>query len=474
MPRSLPPSSRTSASTSNPALPASFARSVKSEIITWRSSTTPTASAARCPPPTSLRPSTASSKSCGATAAATSIPKTPGSSSSVWPSGNSKPDAGAASPPPSKPPSISSTPSFSHDSRAKNESLRHKILDKCPSSVWPSPNSKPDAGAASPPPSKPPSISSTPSFSHDSRAKNESLRHKILDKCLGHQHLHALSTARPPHPQAHAIQEQVRPFILQRRLLKRLHQTVQMAAQLRDRLRAHDLARQDRYHPPHLPRRDAVQERLPNQQHHFLRPPLKSLQARRPKASLARARHPQTQRPQPRHEIANIKSVAIAAPSLPRSFVVLDPHIAARSFRDCSSKNSFQASRVFPYRSPQNVSFRSRTKCWNCSVICVTFLMGCKLLSRIWFFLTSRTNLHPPPFYTQKFTSPSSGALSQQPEDLQSFTYQFSRFSTIAWPHTAIPEANRQAAKSQAAPQSASYFTCNTAWSGTFSDESPT
>src|SRR5579885_1101532 len=132
MPRSLPPSSRTSASTSNPALPASFARSVKSEIITWRSSTTPSASAARCPPPTSLRPSTASSKSCGATAAATSIPKTPRSSSSVWPSPNSKPDAGAASPPPSKPPSISSTPSFSHDSRAKNESLRHKILDKCP------------------------------------------------------------------------------------------------------------------------------------------------------------------------------------------------------------------------------------------------------------------------------------------------------------------------------------------------------
>src|SRR5579875_3636863 len=131
MPRSLPPSSRTSASTSNPALPASFARSVKSEIITWRSSTTPTASAARCPPPTSLRPSTASSKSCGATAAATSIPKTPSSSSSVLPSPNSKPDAGAASPPPSKPPSISSTPSFSHDSRAKNESLRHKILDKC-------------------------------------------------------------------------------------------------------------------------------------------------------------------------------------------------------------------------------------------------------------------------------------------------------------------------------------------------------
>src|SRR5579875_1815968 len=132
MPRSLPPSSRTSASTLNPAPPASFARSVKSEIITWRSSTTPTASAARCPPPTSLRPSTASSKSCGATAAATSIPKTPSSSSSVWPSPNSKPDAGAASPPPSKPPSISSTPSFSHDSRAKNESLRHKILDKCP------------------------------------------------------------------------------------------------------------------------------------------------------------------------------------------------------------------------------------------------------------------------------------------------------------------------------------------------------
>src|SRR5579875_3587025 len=259
MPRSLPPSSRTSASTSNPALPALFARSVKSEIITWLSSTTPTASAARCPPPTSLRPSTVSSKSCGATAAATSIPKTPGSSSSVWPSPNSKPDAGAASPPPSKPPSISSTPSFSHDSRAKNESLRHKILDKC------------------------------------------------------------------------------------RRLLKRLHQTVQMAAQLRDRLRAHRLTRQDRHHPSHLSRRDAAQKRFPNQQHHFLRPPLKPL----------------------------------------------------------------QASRVFPYRSPQNVSFRSRTKCWNCSVIGVTFLMGCKSpFHRIWFFLTSRTNLHPPHFYTHKITSP--------------------------------------------------------------------
>src|SRR5579875_2896199 len=34
MPRSLPPSSRTSASTSNPAPPASFAKSVKNEIIT--------------------------------------------------------------------------------------------------------------------------------------------------------------------------------------------------------------------------------------------------------------------------------------------------------------------------------------------------------------------------------------------------------------------------------------------------------
>src|SRR5579884_1321314 len=198
---------------------------------------------------------------------------------------------------------------------------------------------------------------------------------------VGHQHLHALSTARPPHPQAHAIQEQVRPFILQRRLLKRLYQTVQMAAQLRDRLRAHDLARQDRYHPPHLPRRDAVQERLPNQQHHFLRPPLKSLQARRPKASLARARHPQTQRPQPRHEIALVKSVAIAPPFLPCPLVVLDPHRAVPLLPGLLLQKLLPSQPRLPYRSPQNVSFRSRTKCSNCSVIGVTLLMGCKFLS---------------------------------------------------------------------------------------------
>ncbi|MCL5671843.1 MAG: hypothetical protein M1423_11235, partial [Acidobacteria bacterium] len=40
------------------------------------------------------------------------------------------------------------------------------------------------------------------------------------------------------------------------------------------------------------------------------------------------------------------------------------------------------------------------------SVIGVTFLMGCKLLFKDSVPLASETNLHPPPFYTHKFTSP--------------------------------------------------------------------
>ena len=63
-------------------------------------------------------------------------------------------------------------------------------------------------------------------------------------------------------------------------------------------------------------------------------------------------------------------------------------------------------SRVFPYRSPQNISFKSRTKYWNCSVIGVTFAMGCKLLFKDLVSLASETNLHPLAFYTLEFTSP--------------------------------------------------------------------
>src|SRR5207245_1763159 len=78
-----------------------------------------------------------------------------------------------------------------------------------------------------------------------------------------------------------------------------------------------------------------------------------------------------------------------------------------------SSHNRSHISPVFPYRSPQKVSFRSRTKCWNCSVIGATFAMGCKLLFKDLVLASeAKTNLHPPHFYTPEFTSPASPAPS--------------------------------------------------------------
>ena len=111
--------------------------------------------------------------------------------------------------------------------------------------------------------------------------KGQQLPTAVPPHPVGDQHLYAFSPAGSPHPQAHAVQKQVRPLILQPRRLKGLHQTVQVATQFRDRLRAHHFARQDRHHPPHLPGRDAAQKRFPDQQHHFVRPALKPLNGAR-------------------------------------------------------------------------------------------------------------------------------------------------------------------------------------------------
>lgn len=69
-----------------------------------------------------------------------------------------------------------------------------------------------------------------------------------------------------------------------RRLVKLLHPPVQTPAQRRHRLRTPLLAGEDGHHWAHLPRAATAQKRLPDQQPHFLGPPLKPLQPRRQEA----------------------------------------------------------------------------------------------------------------------------------------------------------------------------------------------
>ena len=53
------------------------------------------------------------------------------------------------------------------------------------------------------------------------------------------------------------------------------------------------------------------------------------------------------------------------------------------------------------------LSCNSLTKCWKCSVISVTFAVGCKSpFRRFRFLLGSQNLLTPSCFYTQEFTSP--------------------------------------------------------------------
>src|SRR5271166_4416929 len=59
-----------------------------------------------------------------------------------------------------------------------------------------------------------------------------------------------------------------------------------------------------------------------------------------------------------------------------------------------------------PCRSLQKLSFSSLTKCWNCSVMGVTFAMGVSLLARMASASQAKANLHPLVFYTIEVTSP--------------------------------------------------------------------
>jgi len=61
-------------------------------------------------------------------------------------------------------------------------------------------------------------------------------------------------------PQAHSIQKQIRVVVAEPGLMKLFHRVVEMAGQLRYRLRTHHFAGQRGHHSPHLPGRDAAQK----------------------------------------------------------------------------------------------------------------------------------------------------------------------------------------------------------------------
>src|SRR5215472_1206690 len=67
----------------------------------------------------------------------------------------------------------------------------------------------------------------------------------------------------------------------------------------------------------------------------------------------------------------------------------------SRCRSDSSSNRRCMPCCTCPCRSPQKLSFSSLTKCWNCSVIGVTFAMGVSLLSRMASACEAKSQLTP-------------------------------------------------------------------------------
>ena len=143
--------------------------------------------------------------------------------------------------------------------------------------------------------------------------KAEQLPGSILAHAVGHQHLHTLPPRGPAHLQADPVQEQVGPFVLQRRAMKLPHGMVQIASQVGDRLRADRLARQRSHHAAHLAGRDTAQKGLADQQGQLRSPALELLHPRRKKALAAGAGNAQPNGAEAGHEVPLVVTVAIAA-----------------------------------------------------------------------------------------------------------------------------------------------------------------
>jgi hypothetical protein len=91
------------------------------------------------------------------------------------------------------------------------------------------------------------------------------------------------------------------------------YRLVQIAGQLRPRLRAHHLARQSGHHPPYLPGRNAAQKGFADEHRDLFRPPLKALQPARQKTLLPGTRDAQPDGAEAGHEIALVVAVTIDA-----------------------------------------------------------------------------------------------------------------------------------------------------------------
>src|SRR5262252_9764457 len=85
---------------------------------------------------------------------------------------------------------------------------------------------------------------------------------------------------------------------------------------------------------------------------------------------------------------------------------------------DSHSKNFCAVCNVRPCTSPQKVSFTSARKCWKCSVIGVTFAIGCKPpFLRIWFSLASKNQLTPSYFLHKGiYVTPIGGEFATPPD----------------------------------------------------------
>src|SRR3974390_191176 len=151
-------------------------------------------------------------------------------------------------------------------------------------------------------------------LSPELRRKGQQLTSTVLAHPVGHQHMHPLPAAGPPHAPTHAVQKQVRPFVGQRRLVKLSHRLVQLPRQARNRLRTDRLVGQNGHQPSDLAGRDPAQECLPDQQVHLRRPTLELLQHLGQEPLLAGAGDTQPQRPEAGDEVTFVVAVAVVLP----------------------------------------------------------------------------------------------------------------------------------------------------------------
>ena len=186
--------------------------------------------------------------------------------------------------------------------------------------------------------------------------------------------------------------------------MKLPHRLIQVPCQGGNRLRAHRFAGQNRHHPSHLARADAAQKSLPDQHRHLFGPPLKLLQPRRQKVLVSEsARSAAGSSPSGSRNRAHkshcgiharrrpvdkgpVPSTGRGPAAIPYSKTAATPLVSGHTYR------------------PRKLSCRSLTKCWKCSVISVTFAIGCKSpFLRIGFRSLGQNQLTPSRFYTKEF-----------------------------------------------------------------------